>query len=513
MTRTYNIRGREVTPTDEQLHLIDEMNTGTSSIVTKALAGAAKSTTLEMAAQTMRGRNLALAFNVSIKDELKHRMPSNFEVMTMNGLGHRAWQNVLRPRKLDVSKYKTYELVANLLDGMQLDKETYTEYKFEILRAVGLAKAYGLVVEGKYPMRAYPFYADTEEGWQEFFAASGLDWDTDQISTYLPYVRYVMQASTTMAFSGKIDFNDQIYMPIVFKASMPSGYEQVICDEQQDFSLINLTMIQRLRAKRYIGVGDENQAIYGFRGASKNSMTLFADMFKAKEMTLNTTFRCAKNIVKNVHWKTPHMKAAPWAVEGDVFRPESFELADFKENGMIVCRNNGPLVSLAFKLIGAGIPVTIKGSEITQSIIGFMMRIARRDKSMSAGAFISLINEWEEKQIAEALDRRNPGKAERTADKAAVIKALPGSTVGEMIKALEDLFANTRGKLQMTSIHGSKGLEADHVYHLDQWLLPSRFAITDAQKEQEDNLRYVADTRAKLSLTYIYSDMFRAEEN
>jgi len=41
----------------------------------------------------------------------------------------------------------------------------------------------------------------------------------------------------------------------------------------------------------------------------------------------------------------------------------------------------------------------------------------------------------------------------------------------------------------LASMHAAKGLEWDRVYHLDPWLI--------GQSEQEQNLRYVIQTRAK----------------
>jgi ATP-dependent exoDNAse (exonuclease V) beta subunit len=46
--------------------------------------------------------------------------------------------------------------------------------------------------------------------------------------------------------------------------------------------------------------------------------------------------------------------------------------------------------------------------------------------------------------------------------------------------------------------HKAKGLEFDVVYHLDRHLIR-------LGEEQEDNLRYVIDTRAKDELYYITS--------
>ena len=53
-----------------------------------------------------------------------------------------------------------------------------------------------------------------------------------------------------------------------------------------------------------------------------------------------------------------------------------------------------------------------------------------------------------------------------------------------------------------STIHKAKGLEADHVYFLRPDLVPAWWIKEPAALQQEYNLRYVAITRAKQSLTY-----------
>jgi len=54
----------------------------------------------------------------------------------------------------------------------------------------------------------------------------------------------------------------------------------------------------------------------------------------------------------------------------------------------------------------------------------------------------------------------------------------------------------------LTTIHGSKGLEATRVFHLKPDLVPHPKAEKDWEKEQEGNLKFVALTRAKQDLFF-----------
>ena len=55
----------------------------------------------------------------------------------------------------------------------------------------------------------------------------------------------------------------------------------------------------------------------------------------------------------------------------------------------------------------------------------------------------------------------------------------------------------------LCTIHKSKGLEADVVYILNEYLIPSKFAKSPEQIKQEQNLKYVARTRAKEELYFL----------
>jgi superfamily I DNA/RNA helicase len=58
----------------------------------------------------------------------------------------------------------------------------------------------------------------------------------------------------------------------------------------------------------------------------------------------------------------------------------------------------------------------------------------------------------------------------------------------------------------LSTIHKCKGLEWPHVAILDPWLMPSKFAEQEWEKQQEHNLSYVAITRAQQTLHYVNSD-------
>ena len=71
-----------------------------------------------------------------------------------------------------------------------------------------------------------------------------------------------------------------------------------------------------------------------------------------------------------------------------------------------------------------------------------------------------------------------------------------GDNLGEAVGYAEHLCAAT-GPLKLLTGHKAKGLEFSHVFFLDNELI--------SDEGQENNLRYVIQTRAKETLTYVSS--------
>jgi DNA helicase-2/ATP-dependent DNA helicase PcrA len=87
---------------------------------------------------------------------------------------------------------------------------------------------------------------------------------------------------------GLMDFSDQIELGARLAVEQPEvgelereRYLVVLLDEYQDTSMAQATMLSRLfgRGHAVTAVGDPNQAIYGWRGASVSNILHFADTF------------------------------------------------------------------------------------------------------------------------------------------------------------------------------------------------------------------------------------------
>jgi DNA helicase-2/ATP-dependent DNA helicase PcrA len=481
-------------PTVEQVPIREAAMRTKDNILVQALAGAAKTSTLVMIAEAIQGIPiLCVAFNKRIADEMTARLPGHCSARTLNSIGHAAWGQTIGKR-LTVQKAKTGDIVRDL-DLTHIEQEELRDSFSDVMKLTAKAKLYGYIPDGKYDDALHLIDKETL---YEVLA------DEEYAPIAWQLLDEILTRSIGQAFQGTIDYDDQLYMSTLFGAQMPK-FPLTMVDEAQDLSPLNHQMISHLVGdRRIIAVGDHYQSIYGFRGAVSDGMSVLKSRFKMKEFSLTLSFRCPKAVIREARERAPNMKWAENAIEGKVthlIRDSDSEVAWganlFPRSCAVICRNNAPLFSLGLKLLRAGRGVTIRGMDISKRLIKILKEFG--SYSMTREELIGHLDRWKQFKL-------NEGKMteESVEDRYAclLVFAEATETLGEAIAHAERLF-NAEGPIELLSGHKSKGLEWDDVFHLDPWRVPSKFAKTPEQKEQEYNLRYVITTRAKQTLTMI----------
>lgn len=261
-------------------------------------------------------------------------------------------------------------------------------------------------------------------------------------------------------------------------------------------------MISQGTIQKWIAVGDRNQAIYGFSGATSNSF----DMFLTKsdnvvEMPLDICYRSDTSIVEAANVIYPVMIAAS-TQPGTVMTSSNID--EIEENSMVICRNTAPLFELYFELLGRGKPSYINGSDIMAYLIKFLKPYIKHNVH---SATIEMKYKYEDLQENSSEE----GKFQlyifeqnfENFLNVATHVCKPTDSMEYVIEKLKHLFENRNNAIMLCTIHKSKGLEANTVYILNEHLIPSRFAKSEEQLIQEKNLKYVARTRAKNKLVYL----------
>jgi len=510
-------------PTPEQQAILDASLNSSTSLMVTAYAGCAKSTTLELIAHALPpAPALGLAFNVKIKKELEKRFPSNFQIKTFNGLGHAALAKALG-KFPEVDEGKLGKLVTKYikLTEAQDDGELWDNTR----QIVTAAMNQGLVPSA-FPWKG--LVEDTPAAW----AAIGEDILAVPYENY-DLARAILVESIKLGLDPAkpvISFDDQIYLSTLFGGQYPR-YGLVLVDEAQDLSPLNHLQIKRCASGRLIVVGDPKQAIYAFRGADSTSMGKLRALRKEWiDLPLATTFRCPQVIVERQQNHAPGFTAWATAKIGQFLpwnskeNPQPWTWARVEQelragqSCAFLCRNNAPLLSMAFKLLRQRISCHMLGRDIGKGLISLSKKVLK-DGQMPKAECITLIQDWIDKevQLAQANDKaaKVAGIKDRGECLLAVIEAEGVECADDLRKALRDLFDRSTGQITLSTGHRAKGMEWDLVVHLDPWRLPSKHARKAAdrgdmsQLQQEMNLKYVIETRAKETLIQATVEDFR----
>lgn len=223
----------------------------------------------------------------------------------------------------------------------------------------------------------------------------------------LAYLGPVEEFQRRKREGGLLDFSDQLVLatrivrgaPAV-RAQVRDEFHAVLLDEFQDTSVIQMELLSLLFHDHAVtAVGDPNQAIYGWRGASASSLERFLDRFQdgpaqpGQTLTLSTAWRNDRNVLRAANRvaaplrehsraaKSPVLRARPGAGEGRVdvaytqdYRSALGAVVDFmsahrargtregkRPTTAVLCRRRSDFPYVDMALREAGVPTQIVG--------------------------------------------------------------------------------------------------------------------------------------------------------
>jgi DNA helicase-2/ATP-dependent DNA helicase PcrA len=488
-----------------QLAIFEAVKTTTDSLLIEATAGSGKTTTIvEAIKHVPRGQSVVfLAFNKHIADELKRRIPSGADCKTIHSVGDSAWRNFLgvTASNCKVENGKTRMIAKDYCTA--LERARYGE---DLGRLTSIMKGSGMVPKD---VSLKGLLEDDDKIWEQLIYHYGLD--TEGCNPDV--TRKVLRRSIKFA-ADLIDYDDMLYMPVISDARFDK-YDVIFLDEAQDVNAIQIEIVDRMRkpTSRVIAVGDRNQAIYGFRGSMADCMDHIQARFNCTELPLTVSYRCPRTIVKKAQEFVSHIQHHETAPEGLVWEyPETWYLKDFLQTDAILCRNSKPLISLAFMLIRNKVSCQVIGRDIGTGLI----KLIKKMKARNIPEMVQNLAQYRKHEMEKAKARDDESRMASLDDKLETInvfidESVPGATPDTLIAEIDLLFSDTsNGRLSLSTIHKSKGMEWERVFVLDAHILmPSRYAKKKWQLQQETNLAYVAATRSKCELYYISSESLR----
>ena len=174
---------------------------------------------------------------------------------------------------------------------------------------------------------------------------------------------------------------------------------------------------------------------------------------------------------------------------------------------MILCRVNAPLVSETFKFLKAGRRANIQGRDIGQGLISTV----KKCKAASVVDLTGKIDDWLHKETSKERAKRNPNDTRIASlqDRADCLQCftMGCNTVDEVIRKIEAVFTDSKDStgIRLSSVHRAKGLESQRVFIIvtKEAPMPHPMSKQPWEKEQEQNICYVAVTRAISELIWV----------
>jgi DNA helicase-2/ATP-dependent DNA helicase PcrA len=483
-----------------QINTFNFVKESKGNAIVQAAAGSGKTYTITKAMEHTTGNVLMTAFNKSIANELQSKVPSHVTVSTLHSLGMKMmYANKVGRIKVYTNKV---DFIMNKLPattytkGMTREEWKDVNYKRTTIKSlVSLCKA------------TITNPTDNAE-----VAKMADHYNIEYTSELMPLFRSIFQKSIDDV--NNIDFDDMIYLPVIMGMKPKSKFDWIFIDECQDMNKAQIALVLSVKKEqgRIIAVGDRNQSIYGFRGADIEAMDRIKESLNANELPLSVCYRCPTSHIEHVKNNFPEMniESHPDNKEGTIQHIQHKDFIenikqDENKNPLILSRVNAPLVSYALSLLSNNIKAHIKGSDIGKNLMNILKHL---DGETIEDTLIAIDN-WEANEMEKLIKRYAPKSTQSSLiDKADTLRIFCENAKDKQnaIDNIERLYSDeNKNDVTLSSVHKAKGLESDCVYIVRPDLMPLDFGedMKDWEKEQENNIQYVALTRSKDKLVIV----------
>jgi len=270
-------------------------------------------------------------------------------------------------------------------------------------------------------------------------------------------------------------------------------------------------------------------SIYRFAGADSDSMERTKKHMNIPDehvFPLNVTYRCPKSVVRLAQTWVPDFTAHENNPEGTVatIHHSEFWKQDFdRVNDVILCRNRRPLVGISKRLRKMGIQCVVEGGNGK----GLIALAEKWGDDITIEQLSTHLDEYRSVEVSKHLAKGREDKAEAVHERVDILMDLmdglqEDDSVAELVRRIEITFDNS-GKsdlLKLCTVHRSKGREWRRVFLIGRnRYMPSYYAVRAAEAgheealKQEENLEYVAVTRAKEELVEMWVPDKKARKN
>lgn len=516
MENKYKIlsNNQEFDASEYQAKIFDNIEHGIGNLIINASAGSSKTTTIVNAIRFVAKNKkiLFLAFNKDIVNVIKNKINrENTTISTFHSLGF----SILKENGIISS------CARGFLEHDPSNIEILNIYKYNnYINNILINNKNKIYIDNIKKLVDYSRYY-LAFSLNEISKVSQL-YGITPINDEFEIVRNVLLWGKSN--TQQIDYTDLIWLPNVLNlTTKKSQYDYIFIDEAQDTSIVEQQLIEKCfkRGTRFIAVGDKNQQINVWAGSTVAAIDLLKKHPNTIELNLPISYRCPKKIVQLAQKYSDNIIASKDSIEGEI----NYDVSLFapKNGDMVLCRNTAPLIECLLKYFSNNKKAYIRGSEnIKKQLIDLIKNTESElidiNCITSNGLFPKLYEMMSQKiEYVKSCYSLNEDDALSEPsvllmyDNIESIKVLSDglSTTNELINKINFIFdGDDNDAVQLSTIHKAKGLESDNVFILNKSLMPSKFAKKDWEILSENNLIYVAYTRAKKTLNFIKEDNF-----
>jgi len=268
------------------------------------------------------------------------------------------------------------------------------------------------------------------------------------------------------------------YAELLLNESYMESHKYIFVDEYQDINDIQETIIERLfyrnkdnvEKRILVVIGDDQQNIYTFRGSNINYMLNFVLKYDGEHIFLTNNYRCPKPIV------------------------------DMSNNVLITNKNK------IDKTFVSAYEHCLQLENVNNKIILLPIKANQHD----IDKYNAIVSKIVLKKIYYLMDCNIIGHGQKSNTLAIIsrynytLKFLETVLTRHNIRSTyaEFMDNNISSRIILSTIHGTKGLEFDHVIFIDY--IPNKCTNME-ELEEERRLFYVGITRVKTELTILYN--------
>lgn len=436
---------------------IDIIKSNESHILVEALAGTGKTTTLiGYAEENFESSILYLVFSKDMRKIVKNKFPSNCEVHTINSFALK-FSKELMSDKILKNNFNTSDIIELL---PSLSSRFSNNRTSVIVEATNILKAYSNLMNSNISLKDFK-----PENYYETLAF-------ELYNNVILNGRYIDHSALLKYFSENnlFDFN----------------FDIVMIDEVQDINPIMFSIIERIKPKKVLMVGDLQQSIYGFR--QNINVFRLPELDSYTKYSLTKSFRFGEAIANSVNT----ISSIIYGKSINIKYNENLESKIIESKVMGPCsayitRTNAHLFDIAieYALEGLNIAMPFNWEELKllmEDIIYLKMNIRSKIKN-------KIISKYKSFAELEALNKNGSDLELRYLIKVVLKYDI---LILDYLKLLESKLSSPKyADITLLTAHKSKGLEFLYVQ------LGTDFKdISKPMDIEEANLIYVSMTRA-----------------